>query len=168
MRLTSLLVPIFSAVVVADSSWSWFREDSAIDNLENPYFFSAPETLSAQTDSLPISNRIESTDLAKSKSVFTPDCEGFEYTLCCTGVQTKDWNEMDGVFYSITDCKKRTFFLPQHTHTLPPPPKKKKERHVLDGKPMRKTAVSEAKDCHPENWYCCHQFLVSTFVLCTL
>lgn len=138
MRLPSLLVAIFSAAVVADGSWSWFREDNAIDNLENPYSYSAPGSLSVQSDSFPIPDYVASTDLArKTKSVFKPDCEGFEYTLCCTGVQTKDWNEMDGHFFSITDCKKcmslsTCFLLQQGTPFFIP--KKKKEKHAPDGK----------------------------------
>lgn len=114
MRLHSFLAAILSAVVVvADSSWSWFRADSNIDIFEDPYSQSPPGSLSAHSDSFPISGSVSSTELAKSKSVLKPDCKGFEYTLCCTGVQTPDWNEMDGKFFSITDCEK-CMTLPPH------------------------------------------------------
>lgn len=107
MRLPFLLVAIFSTLVVADSPWGWSQEDGAIDNLEDPYPYSTPESLLAQSDSFPIPDHVASIDLAlKKTSVFVPDCKGFEYTLCCTGVQTDDWDEMNGKFFSITDCKK--------------------------------------------------------------
>lgn len=110
MRLP-FLVAIFSAVVVADSSWSWFQEDNAIDDLENTYSQSAPGSLSTQSDSSLSPDQVASTDLARknTQSVFQPDCTGFEFTLCCTGVQTEDWNTMDGKFFSITKCKKCMF-----------------------------------------------------------
>lgn len=106
MRLHPLLAATLSAVVVADSSWSWFRADNAIDTFEGPYSQSPPGSLSAQSDSFPESGPVPSTEMAKSKGVLKPDCKGFEYTLCCTGVQTPDWNEMDGKFFSITECVK--------------------------------------------------------------
>lgn len=106
MRLHSFLAAILSAVVVADNSWSWFRADNNIDIFEDLYSQSPPGSLSAQSDSFPISGSVPSVELAKEKSVLKPDCKGFEYTLCCTGVQTPDWNEMDGKFFSITDCEK--------------------------------------------------------------
>lgn len=102
MRLHALAAAL-STVVVADSSWSWFRADNAIDD---PYSLSPPESLSAQLDSFQALDSVPSTELAQKKSIFKPDCTGFEYTLCCTGVQTTDWNEMDGKFFSITDCVK--------------------------------------------------------------
>lgn len=112
MRLHSLLVAILSAMVVADTSWSWFRADNAIDIFEDPYSQSFTGSLSAQSDSFPAPGSVPSTELAKNKAVFRPDCTGFEYTLCCTGVQTPDWNEMDGKFFSITECVKCMSFSP--------------------------------------------------------
>lgn len=107
MRLPSLLVAIFSAMVVADSSWSSFQEDNAIDDIGNPYSQPEPGSLSAQSDSVPTPDWVASTDLiGKNAAVFEPDCTGFEYTLCCTGIQTEDWNETDGKFFSITNCEK--------------------------------------------------------------
>lgn len=132
MRLLFLLVAIFSAVVVADSSWNWFGEDNAIDDLENPYSQSASGSLSTQSDPFLPPDQVASTDLArKNKSVFEPNCKGFEFTLCCTGVQTDDWNPMDGKFFSITDCKKcmslcAYFLSRQRTPFFPPQTKEKK------------------------------------------
>lgn len=127
MQLHSLLVAILSAVVVADTSWSWFRADNAIDISEDPYSQFLTGSLSAQSDSFPAAGSVPPTELAKKKEVFRPDCTGFEYTLCCTGVQTPDWNEMDGKFFSITGCVKCMSLSPhqgtsffQHLYYVPP------------------------------------------------
>lgn len=114
MRLHSVLVAILSTVVVADTSWTWFQADNAIDDFEDPYSQSPIGSLSAQSDSFPAPVSVASTELARSKKIFKPDCTGFEYTLCCTGVQTPDWNEMDGKFFSITDCVKCMSKLSSH------------------------------------------------------